>query len=476
VSLRARLVLAAAYLLSVAVITLEVPLALNIQKADNNEFEASILTNAVLVAARINDDLPLSGSDPLLPPQPPPVIATIVDQTAQATGSRMIVTDALGRLVADSARESPVGTAYATEERPELLAVLSVPGGKIDRRRRFSRTLGQDLLYVTVPVVHQREAIGAVRASVSLASLNSRVRRSWLGFGLIGLIVILVGLGLAWFLATTLARPVRRLEDAAARLGTGDLAARAQPEGPREIAALGGSFNRMAEALVANISAQRDFMANASHQLRTPLTGIKLRLEAIEQEGGFAAVQAKKAEGEVDRLADLVNDLLALAKASSAEAAGSRVDLAEVAARAAERWMGPATEAGMVVELEATGRPVAWANGDDLGHVLDNLIENAIRYCPKGTRIRLKAADGALGPTLVVSDDGPGVPEEDRARVFERFFRGASARKAGSGTGLGLAVVAELVRRWDGAVRLREGDSGRGSCFEASFPRPPTIP
>jgi len=476
VSLRARLVLAAAYLLSVAVITLEVPLARYVQKADTNEFEAGVLTNAVLVAARINDDLPLSGSDPLFPPQPPAVITTIVDQTAQATGTRMIVTDALGRLVADSASESPVGTSYATEERPELLAVLSVAGGKIDRRRRFSSTLGQDLLYVTVPVVHQREAIGAVRASVSLAALNSRVWRSWLGFGLIGVIVILVGLGLAWFLATTLARPVQRLEDTSARLGTGDLTARAQPEGPKEIAALGGSFNRMAEALAANISAQRDFLANASHQLRTPLTGIKLRLEAIEQEGGFAAAQAKKAEGEVDRLAELVNDLLALAKASSAEAAGSRVDLAEVAAEAVERWTGPATEAGMDLELDALSPATAWANGDDLAHVLDNLIENAIRYCPGGTRIRVRAVDGALGPILSVSDNGPGIPEEDRPRVFERFFRGESGRKAGSGSGLGLAVVAELVGRWGGAVRLRDGDSGQGSCFEASFPRPPTIP
>jgi signal transduction histidine kinase len=476
VSLRARLVLAAAYLLSVAVITLEVPLARYVQKAYTNEFEAGVLTNAVLVAARINDDLPLSGSNPLLPPQPPAVIATIADQTAQATGTRMIVTDALGRLVADSARESPVGTPYATDERPELLTVLSVPGGQIDIRRRFSRTLGQDLLYVTVPVVHQREAIGAVRASVSLAALNSRVRRSWLGFGLIGVIVILVGLGLAWFLATTLARPVRRLEDASARLGTGDLTARAEPGGPKEIAALGGSFNTMAEALAANISAQRDFLANASHQLRTPLTGIKLRLEAIEQEGGFAAAQAKKAEAEVDRLADLVNDLLALAKASSAEAAGSRVDLAEVAARAAERWTGPATEAGMRVVLEAPRPAAAWANQDDLAHVLDNLIENAIRYCPEGTQIRVEAIDGSLGPTLAVTDDGPGIGEEDRTRVFERFFRGASGRKAGSGTGLGLAVVAELVGKWDGAVRLRQGNAGPGSRFEASFPRPPTIP
>jgi signal transduction histidine kinase len=474
VSLRARLILAAAYLLTVAVITLEVPLALSIEKRATREFEAGILTNAVLVAARINDDVPKSGTDPALAPNPPPAISSIVDQAAQVTGARIIVTDPLGRLIADSSDEAPIGTLYATPDRPELQAVTAVPGGQIDVRQRFSETLGEALILVTVPVVHNHEAIGAVRVSERLGALHARVRRSWLGFGLIGVIVILAGLALAWFLATTLARPVLRLEEAAARLGTGDLDTRAEPEGPKEFAALGGSFNRMADALGANIAAQRDFVANASHQLRTPLTGIKLRLEAIEQEGGFAAEQARKASGEVDRLSELVDDLLSLARASSAETAGARIDLADAAARAVDRWSGPAEREGKRVELIATGPVDVWANEEDLARVLDNLVENAIRYCGEGALIRVEAL-ASRSPTLAVEDDGPGIPTADRARLFERFFRGATGKMSGPGTGLGLAVAAELIRRWGGDIRLAERSTG-GARFEARFPKPPTIP
>ena len=127
---------------------------------------------------------------------------------------------------------------------------------------------------------------------------------------------------LAWILATTVSRPLRRLRDTAGELGGGDLDARAPTDGPAELAALGVSFNRMADALGSSMRAQRDFVANASHQLRTPLTGIKLRLEAIRADGGAAGENAAKAEEELDRLEALVDDLLALAGAATAAALG----------------------------------------------------------------------------------------------------------------------------------------------------------
>jgi signal transduction histidine kinase len=109
-----------------------------------------------------------------------------------------------------------------------------------------------------------------------------------------------------------------------------------------------------------------------------------------------------------------------------------------------------------------------WADDGDVAHVLDNLIENAIRYSPAGTNIVVEAAnrDGVMA--LSVEDDGPGIPQEDRDRIFERFYRGSNGRLAGPGTGLGLAIVAELVRRWGGRVRLADG---AGTCVEATFPR-----
>ena len=467
-SFRARLVLAAAYLLTAVVLALEIPLALNVDRRATSEFQSGVLGNAAILAARVAD-LVAAANGRTAVPRPSAALERIVAGTPRAEGERILVVDGGGRLLADTAGRADVGTVYATGERPELLAAL---GGRIDTRRRFSETVGEELLLVTVPVVDQAEVVGGVRVAASTAAVDASVRRSWLRLALIGLAVIAAGLALAWFLAGTVARPVRRLVSAADRLGHGDLDARASEGGPRELDTLARAFNRMAETLAANVAAQRDFVANASHQLRTPLTGLKLRLEAIRSEGGEAAEQAAKADLEVDRLGALVDDLLELARASSSEPTGRSVDLGDQAARAVERWRTPAEQAGQTLHLEATATAGVWADPADVAHILDNLIENAVRYSPAGSDIVVTASSGQAGPYLSVSDNGPGIPPADRDRVFDRFYRGANGRRSGPGTGLGLAIVAELVERWNGCVRLVEGPETR---IEASFP-PPTLP
>ncbi len=467
-SLRRRLILSAAYLLTVVVIALEVPLAITISRRTLGDFQAGVLQNAALLSARLNDDVAALAGQIGATDRASRLafVQQVVDEAATRVGARVIAVDAQGRLLADSAREAPVGTLYMTPGRPELQ--VAVVGGRVSTLRRFSESLGQELLLVTVPIVHNRASIGAVRVSDPLGDVQARVHRTWLGLGLIGLAVVLVGLALAWLLATTLTRPVARLEETAARLGAGHLEARAEPSGPKEISSLAGSFNQMAEALSANLLAQRDFLANASHQLRTPLTGLKLRLEAIEQEGGFAADQATKAQAEADRLGHLVNDLLELARAASAKPSGSLVDLREVARLAVERWTGPANDARQRLELDLdNGVQDVWADPADLGHALDNLIENSIRYSPADTVVSVAVSGNGGRPSIAVADTGPGIPLEDRARIFERFYRGSTGTKAGPGTGLGLAIVAELVDRWGGEVHL---DPGPGTCIRATFP------
>jgi signal transduction histidine kinase len=212
----------------------------------------------------------------------------------------------------------------------------------------------------------------------------------------------------------------------------------------------------MADALGSSMRAQRDFVANASHQLRTPLTGIKLRLEAIRAEGGVAGENAEKAEEELDRLEALVDDLLALAGAATPPPSGITVDLSSVAEDAVERWQAPAGEAEKTVEAGRLEQALVFADPADLAHVVDNLIENALRYAPPGTQVTVESSSENGRGTLVVADNGPGIPEDDRARVFERFYRGSNGRRLGPGTGLGLAIVAELVERWDGQVTLAD--------------------
>jgi two-component system, OmpR family, sensor kinase len=463
VSFRARLVLAASYLLTAVVLALAIPLALTVERRADSDFESAVLGDAAILAARVSDLVVTAGSRPGTPP--PARLDRIVAESARVREQRVVVTDASGRLVADSDGAARSGVFYATLERPELRAALFQ--GRIDTRTRFSETLGEDLLLVTVPVVDRERVVGAVRISAGTKDIETGVRDSWLRLAVLGVVVILAGVLVAWLLARPLGRQVRRLSEVSTRLGQGELDARAPEEGPAELQMLAASFNRMAADLTGSFEAQREFVANASHQLRTPLTGLRLRLEAIAGGGGSAGEQAEKAEAELDRLTALVDDLLALARASSVDSPAGSVDLAAVAAEAVNRWRESAMASGKRLELSAHGRPVVWANREDLGHVLDNLIDNALRYASPGTEVRVQTEVGGGTASLAVSDTGPGIPHEDRAHVFDRFYRGAGGRRAGPGTGLGLAIVAELVRRWGGQVELVEGP---GTRVKAVFP------
>jgi signal transduction histidine kinase len=454
VTFRARLVLAAAYLLAAVVVALTVPLALSVDRRATSELESDLVANATVLSARVADLVRLDATNRL---------TEVIRQATAGAGARTVVVDEMGGLLADT-DGSAAGEPFATPERPEFQAAFD---GRVDVRERHSDTLGEDLLLVTAPVIDRGETIGALRVSAPLGEVDSSVRSSWLALALIGLAVVAAGLVLAWIMAGSIARPVEKLRAAAGRLGRGDLNARVEPEGPQEIDELGRSFNRMAGELSSNLAAQRDFVANASHQLRTPLTGIKLRLEAIRAEGGAAAEQAARAEGELDRLSMLVDDLLALARAAADQAPGEVIELGDAVRAAGQRWAEPAAEADHELSIaDGTGGPV-WAARVDVAHMLDNLLENAIRYSPPGSRIEvaLERHGGRTG--FVVADNGPGIPAGERERVFERFYRGAERTSAGSGTGLGLAIVVELAGRWNGRVELLEGP---GTRIRATFP------
>ena len=140
---------------------------------------------------------------------------------------------------------------------------------------------------------------------------------------------------------------------------------------------------------------------------------------------------------------------------------------AALAREAIERWRDAASEAGKPLRLDVRGTSRTWADPVDVSHVLDNLIENALRYSGPDAEVTVEVATHDGRAALAVTDTGPGIPLADRAHVFERFFRGGNGRQAGPGTGLGLAIVAELVRRWGGDVRLADAP---GTRVEAGFP------
>ena len=189
----------------------------------------------------------------------------------------------------------------------------------------------------------------------------------------------------------------------------------------------------MAGELSANLAAQRDFVANASHQLGRRSRASSSGSRPSGPKEGPAAEQAAKAEGELDRLSALVDDLLALARAAADRAPGGARRPRRGGAGRRKAVGAPAAEAGHDLAVADGSGGRIWAAPPDVAHILDNLLENAIRYSPEGSRIEVALEPDAGRPGFVVSDTGPGIPASERGHVFERFYRGAEGRSAGPG-------------------------------------------
>jgi two-component system, OmpR family, sensor kinase len=450
-SLRTRLLAAFAYVLVLVIVALEVPLVLNVSRRVDAEVKGQAAAQAQLVAASASGRMNDAGE-----------LRRLVGEAKKDLGGRVIVVDSRGRLIADS--DGLVSGSY--RDRPEIRTALQ--DGQVAQGRRFSDTLGESLLFTAVPVVQGDSRVGAVRVTQSVDAIDRRVRRDVLGLIGIGLIALVLGLGFAWVLAGTLARPLQRLAASARRVEAGDLEARAEPEGSTEHREVAHAFNDMTERLGQVLEAQRQFVANASHQLRTPLTGLQLRLESASLKAGpELAAELEAAEHEVRRLARLLTALLTLAREGDRPPPRSAVSLGDAVEQAAERWADRARSTGHELTSVCREDAVAGVSPEDLAIILDNLIENALNYSPGGTVIVECGRDGAQA-YLAVLDEGPGLEPGEEERVFERFTRGSGGREA-PGTGLGLALVATLSRRWGGSATIANRPEG-GARAEVRLP------
>jgi signal transduction histidine kinase len=310
--------------------------------------------------------------------------------------------------------------------------------------------------------------IGVVRITQSVDAVHSAVRGVLVGLALLAGVVLVLGLGAGSLIAGQIARPLRRLEAVARTIAGGALDARAPIEGSSEQRSLGRSFNEMAERVSRMLGSQRAFVADASHQLRTPLTGLRLRLEEAEALGVSDAVRAELHAGlaQLDRLSHTVDELLVLSRADDREAPGEDVPLREVIADAAERWGQAAARRSIGLDVAGGPGAAVWCNREDLDRALDVLVENAILYSPGGTTVTIRTA----GSAIEVLDEGPGVTDVERELVFERFARGRAAGDR-PGTGLGLPIARTLMDPWGAEVTLGNGPQG-GALARIAFPNP----
>ena len=274
-----------------------------------------------------------------------------------------------------------------------------------------------------------------------------------------GAIALAAALAAGWFAARAHAKRLGRLEAAAQKVAEGDFSTPIPDEGTDEVGQLAATFNEMQQRLARLDNARKDFIANASHELRTPIFSLGGFVELLDEEEPDPESRAefvRTMREQVARLTKLTADLLDLSKldADALQLTAEPVDLGEVARRVAQEF-GPAAERHSSAIAVNGGTTPATADPDRVAQIMRILLDNALTHTPEGTSISITAQRQDGGADLVVRDDGPGIDPHARARVFERFYTGDRV----SGSGLGLAIARELAVRMDGqlAVASRRG-------------------
>lgn len=354
---------------------------------------------------------------------------------------------ALDRMVVAYAQETP-GTA-------EVLPAS---------RAKTATHWGDGELEVTAPAQRDGRTVGAVRITYPTSDLTRRLVQIWGFRAVLALAVLAVAAGLGAIVARRLTRPLRQLNDMASKFSDGDLTARSPVTGPHETQTLAKTLNQGAERLDTLIASQRIFVADASHQLRTPLTALRLSLDNIADgvDDEFVREDVEQATAEVVRMSRLVNGLLVLARAEAKVTAAEPLPLREIVTERLSVWRPAADERGVDIALGGSvvdGRPLVLASPGHLEQVLDNVLSNALEVSPDGATITVRSELRGDEVELTVSDEGPGMSDPDKSRAFDRFWRGQGLTGR-SGSGLGLAVVRQLVTDDGGTVTLRDAVGG----------------
>ena len=316
--------------------------------------------------------------------------------------------------------------------------------------------------------------VGTVILARSTKSLNSDIVELWAILGTIALVAMIGATLLAFGLARWVNRPLAGLDRAAARLADGDLESRAVVDsGPPELRRLATTFNTMAGRLEALVHGNRAVIADVSHQLRTPLAALRLRLDLLaadpDPDPETTGHELAGALEELARLSRLVDGLLAVARAENVVPTPVSVDVAAVARERVVAWRPVADDRGITLEAASSPRPsvLAWIGEGHLEQVLDNLIANALDALSAGGYVTVTASATTAGARIIVADDGPGMSAEDRERAFLRFTTSNP-----NGTGLGLPIVHRLVTSNGGTARLAER-AGGGLTVILDFPGVP---
>lgn len=400
---------------------------------------------------RLHIDLNLpDGSSPSSPDK---VFYTVSDRN----GKKLTGNANLGRPL--NYRGGKIGPLFSNSERDgEKTRNVSLIFYNPDSRELYQ-------LYVS-ETIHQRQAlIRGILANIVIPQL----------------LLILIAVAAVWYALTQGLAPLNSLQRKVKERRRDDLSQIDGSEAPEEVRPLIDAVNDLLERLQQAMQAQKRFVADAAHQLRTPIAGLKTQAElALRTEDPEQKQQALELILSSTRHSmRLVNQMMTLARNEPGGQGTENflpLNLNQLAQDCAAGWIPMALDKN--IDLGFDGTPIGedvMGDANSLNELLNNLIDNAIRYTQPGGHITIHVSTTANGPVLSVEDNGPGIDPQHRERVFERFYRVLGTGQSGSG--LGLAIVAEVAKRHQAAIRLDAGGGGRGTLISAHFPRcaPPTV-
>jgi len=425
-------------LVTLVALALAIPMAIVVGNDERSGFVTQLEVDTLTTAATMS-------SQPFIDWQ------ATADEVAQRTGARVVAVSPERSLEADSGG-SDLDRSF---DRPEIDEALA---GALTSDVRTSVTLGEELRFVAAPIIQNFQVVGAVRLSLPESIVDDEVQETqrWL---IIFVVAVMVAAGLvAWVLARSIAAPLRDLAQVAEELPE-DLDRRARTQdGPPEVRAVASALNSTAERLSGILRRTQRVAADASHHLRTPLTGVRLRLEAIEDitDQPDVAREARAATAEVDRLTHRIEQVLELARSDASAVPVVVQDVSEILAERIDAAAVMADERGIVLVGDVTPGVMVDAPRGSMARVVDELIGNALAYARSAIDVRLGIGENSA--VLSVADDGPGIPESEREAVLERFHRGTGSVPGGSG--LGLALVKETVVALGGSVRAEQSPRG----------------
>lgn len=452
--MRLRIIAALVGLVLAILVVFGIPLRSFVVSVERDRLLKILERDAFILAGHAKETLDIR------PGQIVPSLQPHIDEHSDRTDARVVVVDANGTAIATNDASLEIGSNFLN--RPEIASALT---GEPAVGNRKSETLGEDLVFVAVPVFVGNDVVGAVRFSSPESLINEEIQNQTIGIAIAALLTVAVAVAIAIPVALGIAQPIRRLTRQTERLSEGDFASQADEQhGPTEVRELSRAFNSMSTRLGALIDSQRQFASSVSHQLRTPLTALRLRIDqaqdAVTSDPQRTAEALEASQAEIQRLQEMVDQLLTLSRLEGKSLQIRALNVNEIVRARAEMWQSLAEEKEVSLLLQLNDIPQGSFVEGGLEQVIDNFIDNALTAAPVRSTIVLITRVFDDKVVVEVQDEGNGLTEEELQNVFERFWRSAQTANL-PGTGLGLAIVRQLALSSDAKVSLRNRTDGK---------------